>query len=369
MSSSPRSATRRRARPVITGPTYTTPQYHSRWGGVVFFLFVLGLVLIIGGGGGAYWALHRAQSASSQTVRFRVGPGDSVTSVADRLAARHLLTNTLLFRLDARLTGLAGKLKVGEYVLRRNMSIDGMVVALARYRAQTISITIPEGKRAEEIAAILQAHGIDAKSFLAEVRRPNDTYLNASILADKPAGASLEGYLYPNTYDVTPRSSGKAFARVMVQELDRVVTPRMRASLRAQHRSFYQALKLASIVEREARVASERPLIAGVYMNRIKGNWFLGADPTVQYALGRPGDWWPRLQAPAASLATASPYNTYLHQGLPPGPIANPGLASIAAAIWPKRTAYYYFVAIGATGRHVFARTLAEQNANIQKYG
>lgn len=370
MSSSSRPVSSRRARPVFNGPTYTTPQYHSGWGRLIFFLFLFGFVLVIGLGGGMYWALHRAQSNSSQVLQFRVQSGDSITSVGDRLSHDHFLNNTLLFRLDARLQGLAGKLKVGNYILRRSMSIDGMVAALMLYRAATVRITIPEGKRSEEIAAILQAHGIDAKSFLAEVRHPDIRYLNASILASKPAGSSLEGYLYPNTYDVAPHSSGKAFASTMVQQLDTVITPAMRASLRAQHRTVYQALILASIVEREARVPDERPLIAGVYMNRIKSHGLLNADPTIQYALGKPGNWWPVLQAPPGTLATTSPYNTYLRAGLPPGPIANPGAASIIAAIYPRKTAFYYFVAIrGGHGRHVFATTLEQQTANIQKYG
>lgn len=369
MSSSPRPVTPRRARPVFNGPTYTTPQYQTGWGRVIFFLFLAGLIVVIGFGGGLYWELHKAQSGSAQSVRFTVGPGDTVTTVADRLNSEHLIGNTLLFRIDAKLQGLAGKLKIGNYTLQRNMSIDGMVAALTKYKALTISVTIPEGKRSEEIAGILQAHGIDARSFLAEVRHPDAAYLNASILSTKPRGASLEGYLFPDTYYVSPHSSGKAFARVMVQQLDTEVTPTMLSSLRAHHRTFYDALTLASIVEREAVVPSERPLIAGVYMNRINSGGLLNADPTIQYALGKPGDWWPTLQAPAGTLATSSPYNTYLRKGLPPGPIANPGLPSILAAVYPRSTSDFYFVACGSHHRHVFAQTLAQQTANIQRCG
>lgn len=372
MSSSPRPVARRRARPIIEGPTYMSPRYHSRWGRVIFLVIILAVIAIVGGSGGLYWALHRAQGGSSRHVLFHVGAGDSVTGVADRLSSEGLLSNTLLFRLDARIQGLGGKLKVGDYTLRHNMSIDQMVAALSRYKAPTVRVTIPEGKRIEEIAAILRSRGIRAKSFLQEARHPDPKYLQSPILQDKPKGASLEGYLFPDTYYVSPHSSGKEFARLMVQQMGKEVSPGMLATLHSRHRTVFQMLTLASIVEREARLASERPTIAGVYWNRLTktSSKIMDADPTVQYAIGKPGDWWPVLRNYAVDIAPNSPYNSYTHGGLPPGPIANPGLGSIAAAVRPSKTPYFYFVAVkGGHGKHVFARTLAEQNANIQKYG
>lgn len=367
--SSSRQVAPRRARPVLEQRSYITPHYHSRvWGRLIFLLFLVVLAGAIGGFGGGYWLLHRPQGDSSQSVSFQVKPGDTVTSVANRLKADGLIGNTLFFRLDARLRNLGSTLKPGGYRLRRNMSIDKMVVALSVYKEVDITVTIPEGKRMTEIAAILQRNGIDGKSFLREARHPNLRYLNASILRDKPPRASLEGYLFPNTYKVPQRYSGKAFARLMVQQLDHSFTPAMRAQSHAHRLTVYQTLTLASIVEREAVHESERPTIAGVYANRLRQRWFLGADPTVQYAVGRPGDWWPVLRDVASRVAPNSPYNTYTHYGLPPSPIANPGLASIRAASNPAATRYMYFVAKGATGWHAFARTLAQQNANIQRF-
>jgi UPF0755 protein len=150
-----------------------------------------------------------------------------------------------------------------------------------------------------------------------------------------------------------------------VQTLNQNFTPAMRAQAAKEQLTPFQVLILASIVEREARVASERPLIASVYLNRLHQHQGLYADPTVQYAVGKPGNWWPVLTT--AQLHTPSPYNTYIHMGLPPGPIANPGLASIQAVVYPKHTQFLYFVAKG-NGHHAFETTLAQHNADVCKY-
>lgn len=367
MSSTPPQV-RRRPRPVIEHPTYKAPHYHSRvWGRLVFFIFLVALCAVIGISGGLYYGLHKAQSSSGKAFNFHVGTGDTVTSVADRLQTNGVINSALLFRIDAKIQNLAGNLKVGDYVLRKNMSIDGMIAALQIYHTDYISVVIPEGFRMEQIAARLKQDGIDPRSFLLEARNPNLKFLNASILADKPAGYGLEGYLFPNTYKVPRGYSGREFAKYMVQQLSVEFTPAMRASARAHGLSIFQALTLASIVEREAQVADERPIIAGVYYNRLKDKMQLGADPTVQFILGSPKKWWPVLEVEARTIHPNNPYNTYTHVGLPPSPIANPGLSSIRAATAPARTPFLYFVAKG-NGRHAFATTLEQQTANIAKY-
>jgi UPF0755 protein len=333
-------------------------------------MFVLLLVLLIGMGGGLYWALHRAQGSSSRQVTFNVGAGDSVNSVADHLHHDGLIDSTLLFKLDARIQGLAGKLKPGEFTLRHSMSIDDMVHTLSVYSPVYMSLLIPEGWRAGQIAARLKSEGIDPQSFLQEVQHPDPKYLNASVLADKPPNASLEGYLFPNTYDVQLHSTGREVARQMVQELDKVFTPTLRAQARRHGVSVFQALTLASIVEREARAPQDRPLIAGVYANRLRVGMKLDADPTIQYAVGSARKWWPVLRDQAANILPSSPFNTYTHPGLPPGPIANPGLLSIMAAVSPEPTPYLYFIACpNEHNKTVFARTLQAQTANQARCG
>jgi uncharacterized YceG family protein len=280
--SSTRSVGRRRPRPVFGHSTAVVPDSGSRrLMAVVFLVLVLGLCVIVGAGGALFWSLHHAQGSSSRTVRFHVGSGDTVTTVASRLQRAGLITNPLLFRLDAKLHGLGNNLKVGDYRLRPNMSIDQMTAALKVYHSATVQIVIPEGYRAEQIASILDHHGISGRQFLQAVRHPAVHY---SILSDKPTQSGLEGYLFPNTYDVAPHSSGSQFAYLMVKTLDQKFTPAMRAQIARQRRSVYQVITLASIVEREAKVPSERPTIASVYMNRLHLHMILNADPTIQYA-------------------------------------------------------------------------------------
>lgn len=369
--SSTRSSVPRRARPVLSNPRYGRAgagSKRSRAGLLLVVVFVL-IVAALAGGGGLYWSIHQSQSGSSRTVMFHVGPGDTVTTLADRLQRDGLIQNSLLFRVDARLRGLGSQLKVGDYPLRGNMSVDQTVTALTVYHAKTIRVTIPEGFRIEQTAQTLLAHGINGQAFLKAVDNPSA--LRYSILRGIPRGHTLEGYLFPNTYDVPPHYGGAAFARDMVAALDRAFTPAMRAQAAADHMTIYQVLTLASIVEREARVPSERPVIASVYLNRMNRamggqvDYKLQADPTVQYVVGTRKDWWPLLSV--SQLQTPSPYNTYVNAGLPPGPICSPGLSSIRAVLYPKHTHYLYFVAKGH-GRHAFAATYQQQLANQQRY-
>lgn len=371
MSSQRSEAGRRRARPVFEGPSYTAPNYRSRvWGRVIFLLFLVLLCGVIGGGGGLYWLLHKPAGSATRAVAFSVGAGDSVGTVANRLRNDGLISNSLLFKLDARLQNLSGKLKPGVFHLRASMSIDQVVSTLSVFRPVFVSVVVPEGYRSEEIAAALQRQGVASGSFLKEVAHPSAAILKNSILADKPASAGLEGYLFPNTYDVQPHSGGRAFADLMVQQLGREITPSMRAAIHREGKTIFQVLTLASIVEREAQVARDRPIIASVYLNRLRVGMMLQADPTVQYAQGASGNWWPVLRVPAATLSVTSPYNTYHRLGLPPGPIANPGLSSIKAVIYPSHTHFLYFIAIPhGHGRDAFAVTYAQQLANEAKYG
>jgi UPF0755 protein len=182
-----------------------------------------------------------------------------------------------------------------------------------------------------------------------------------------PLGSSLEGFLFPATYTLPADAPADELINRMLQNFNAQVTDQMKADAAKQGLTLYQAVTLASIVEREAVVADERPLIAGLYLNRLRKSMTLDADPTVQYPLGNtrdPATWWPQISVDDYRNVN-SPYNTYLNPGLPPGPIANPGLSSIRAVIYPQASEYLYFRATcTGDGRHKFAATLAEQQAN-----
>lgn len=305
-------------------------------------------------------------------VTFIVSPGETAAHIAQRLEEEGLIRDANLFRVLLRIRGVDTRLEAGTFELRRNMSMDEIMTALQRGRPPTVTLTILEGWRAEQIAALLEAKGLaDPDEFLQLVQTGDGFAYD--FLSDRPAGVtSLEGYLFPDTYEFEWDATAADVIDRMLKTFGERFTPELRQQAAAQGLSIYEAVTLASIVEREAQIPEERPLIAGVFHNRLEAGMHLNADPTVQYALGYQSDtgqWWKRPLY-VEDLQYDSPYNTYIYTGLPPGPICNPGLAALQAAVQPAETEYFYFVAndVAGDGSHVFAKTLEEHRANIEKY-
>jgi UPF0755 protein len=303
-----------------------------------------------------------------KAIVFTVEPGESVTQIASRLQSEGLVRDAQLFRLYLRYSKLDSGVEAGQFTLKKTMTIPQIAQALqSGKRGDELTLTIPEGRRIEEVVALVaQQTPISATTFLSLTRDARPWAVQYPFLAELPPGASLEGYLFPDTYrlpkDVT---AADAVAR-MLANFDRRVTPAMRDKLAAQKRTLFQAVTLASIVERESAVAQERPVIASVYSNRLKTGMALDADPTVQYAMAsakKQAPWWPQLTQ-EDYRSVKSPYNTYLNPDLPPGPIASPGLSSIQAAIEPAQTDFYFFRAsCSRDGTHLFSKTLEEHAA------
>lgn len=311
-------------------------------------------------------ATKAATPAAGQNVKVVVHHGDTWTEVANTLQEQGLINSAFLFRVKVRLTGSNGDLEAGTYTVQRGMTEEQIIGVLEHAAVpQAVAVRFTEGWRMEQEADALEAKGVSSASdFLSVTKSPTNDF-NYDFLRDRPANATLEGYLFPDTYEVLKDATAHDVIVKMLDRFGQVVTPELRQKATAQGHTLYQVLIVASIVEREAAVPSERPLIAGVYWNRLKRGECLCADPTVQYAIGNSSSWWPKLTAEARTLAPTSPYNTYTHLGFPPGPICNPGLASIAAALNPQGD-YLYFVAKG-DGTHLFSHTLQEQNNNIQR--
>jgi UPF0755 protein len=296
--------------------------------------------------------------------------------IADELASQGLIRSTMLFQGQLKLSG--GALIPGTYTLRKGMSVPQIVdritgVAPAEEAAveadstapESFDITIPEGWRMEQIAEEYERLGGEggAQAFLEAVKGIDRSQFD--FLADVPPDASLEGFLFPDTYRFDGRDPKQNVA-TMLTNFGNKYTPEMRQRTQQMGLTIYDVVTVASLVEREAQLPEERPTIADIYLSRWEQNWKLDADPTVQYALGTPKDWWPKLSGD--DLFYDSPYNTYQRDGLPPGPIANPGFASIQAVLFPDDTPYMYFVAKGDTGEHAFAVTAEEQAANVETY-
>jgi UPF0755 protein len=308
-------------------------------------------------------------SGDTRTRRFVVDPGESAGEIADKLAASGLIRNALAFRLGARSEGVDQRFEAGEYELSPSMRPSEIRRILLEGRVSGLTITIPEGWRLAQIADAWEAQRPGTRAELID--QATRAEFNVPFLADKPAGADLEGYLFPDTYQVEKSAPPRRLLESMLTTFGQRVSPSVTARARERGLSIHELVTLASIVEREARVASERPTIAAVYLNRLKQGLMLQADPTVQFALWPDNEpsssyWKPGLTR--SDLAVESRYNTYRVRGLPPGPICSPGLAAIHAVVDAPPTDLLYFVA-RPDGSHLFARTLAEHNQNVARSG
>lgn len=305
-------------------------------------------------------------------LRFTIAPGELPATIAARLEKQGLITDAEVFLNLVKYKKVATKIQAGEYVLRKTMTMDEIIEAIQHGLARMITITIRPGWRAEEIADYLATLGLknyQREQFLRLVREGKFDY---AFLKDRPKNAlpSLEGYLFPETYNVPYDITNDTLIALMLETFGQRVTDKMRQQIAAPKMTLYEAITLASIVEREAVVASERPIIASVFLNRLKKKMFLQSDSTAQYALGYQSDtkqWWKSPVTIEELASVNSPYNTYRNLGLPPGPICNPSLASIAAVAEPAQTDYLFFYSKG-DGTHAFAKTYEEHLQNQQKY-
>jgi UPF0755 protein len=311
--------------------------------------------------------LDRPASYDDTPVTFVVEPGENAATIAARLEELGLVSDGELFRMFIRYHEIDANLEAGEYVLRPNMTMAEIAETLQHARIEEVTVTIPEGWRAEQVAQMLAKENvIDGDEFLALVRGGK---FDHSLPRDRPEGSSLEGFLFPETYRIPAQAEAEDLIERMLSTLEQRFTPEMRQLAVERGMTIYEVITLASIVEREAVIAEERPLIAGVFLNRLEQDMYLRADPTVQYAKGydaTTGQWWAPV-TPEDWEGVDSPYSTYLYPGLPPGPICSPGLSAIQAVLEPAETEYLFFLAKG-DGSHAFAITYEEHLQNQELY-
>lgn len=326
---------------------------------------------------GAYLEAHAADlerpAGSDDTpVTFVVDPGETAADIAVRLKEEGLVSDAELFRRYVQYHGLDAGIEAGEFTLRQTMTIPEIAQALRQGRRPEQVVTVQEGLRLEQIAAVVAKQtSIPEEELSALVRAGwRDAGLSHGFLAELPGDATLEGYLFPDTYRLPEDATAIDLLRRMLDAFDARVTADTRAAAASRGLNGHQLVTLASIIEREAVLDEERATIADVYHNRLGSDLpLLSACPTVQYVLGGPDDWWPALTLEDTEIE--SPYNTYRNTGLPPGPICSPGLASIQAAAYPADTDFYFFLAdcTKNDGSHIFARTQEEHNANYAMCG
>jgi UPF0755 protein len=300
-------------------------------------------------------------------VPFIVDIGENARTISAKLLEQNFITDADLFRLFLRYNGLDSSLEAGDYTLQRDMNMREIAQALQKASFEEVVITIPEGWRAEQVAELLSEENImDGTLFLASVRQ--GTGVDHPLLASRPATASYEGYLFPDTYRLPVNGSPEDLITRMLENMATKIPANALELAATQGYTFHEILIVASIVEREAVVSDERPTIASVYLNRLTQGMFLQADPTVQYAMGYQTDtdqWWKTPVTLDEYSSVDSPYNTYLYGGIPPGPIAKPGASSIIATLQPEQTNFVFFMGCGGEGRHLFTADFAEHEQNV----
>ncbi len=367
----------------------TPPVRHNRLQTILISLIVFGFVCVLGVGAIFLFAgddltafarnvylrislssrgdeLNTPMSADSTTIRFTVFSGEGVQSVATRLQQDRLISDADLFLDYTKLEGLDSQIQAGTFFLAQSQTIKQIAQALTNSNFGAITFTVVPGWRIEQVAEVIDAtrpfFSFSGAEFLTVVGKgavlPTDFVREMGI----PAGASLEGFLYPDTYQLPPDVTPLELRRILLQAFSVNFTEEMRQNATAQRLTVYEIVSLASIIEKEALYQVEHPVISSVYRNRMRDDWTLDADPTVQYEHPnvRSGNWWPRITR-ADYRGVDSRYNTYLYKGLPPGPIAIPSLSAMVAAINPMETPFFFFRAdCRRDGYHDFSITYDE---------
>ena len=300
----------------------------------------------------------KGYTGAEQFVEIPQGAGPA--SIGRRLVAAGVVRDRLVFRIELALSGAGRRLQAGEYRFDRPMTVGEVVAKIARGDVYLVPITFREGLTIKQMSQVFESKGFgSASEFVAAA---SDRQLAEAF---DPKAPDLEGYLFPDTYALPRHTTAAQLVARMVAGFEKALTPEMRESAGERGLSVRALVTLASIVEKETGKPEERPLVAAVYSNRLKLGMGMQCDPTVIYALERAGKYDGNLTR--EDLRFDSPYNTYRYAGLPPGPIAAPGRASLEAAAKPAPAPYLYFVSRN-DGTHAFASTLPEHNRNVFEY-
>jgi UPF0755 protein len=305
-----------------------------------------------------------------EPVTAVVEPGEGSDSIAAELQQVGAIDSATQFKVIVAFLGYGPLLQAGEYEFDRNTPELEAAYRIRRGLVSTKSVTVVEGWRIEEIAEAVEGQGINRNDIIAAARRLDYEF---PFLAERRTGERLDGYLFPATYTIRRRDTARDLVQQMLLTFQNNVPPTVEQQAAERGLTIHEVLTLASIIEREAVVPEERPVMAQVFLSRLEEGIPLEADPTVQYAVASDPEfdasdgYWPQDLA-SDDYENPSPYNTYVEPGIPPGPICNPGLDAINAVLNPAATNYLYFVA-REDGSHAFAETFEEHLENIDQFG
>jgi len=319
--------------------------------------------LMMTGCSGVVESMNEAMDPSdSSEIHLVIPSGASTTRIAELLEEEGLIRNATMFKVLSKELGADGKMQAGEYIVSKSMSSEGMINKFISgdVYIETFMFTIPEGFERRQIIEKLVSEGLGSEETFNALLA--DNAFEYRFLEDIDKATNLEGFLFPETYEMKAGSNEEAIVNKMLSQFDVIFKDEYYERANELGMSINEVITLASVIEREAQLDSERALVSGVFHNRIQKGWKLQSCATVQYILGE------RKEVLSYDdIAIKSPFNTYINAGLPPSPIASPGEKSIIAALYPEETEYMFFVASGDNnGSHIFSKTLAEHERAIK---
>ncbi len=331
----------------------------SKWAVLGGLLFFVAVIFAYGCINGPHIQNGLQQASAQERIYLRVKPGMTANDIGTLLQQHGIVASKYKFWLIAKLNGSESKFKTGNYALHRDMEPREVLRMLVDGNTSTLRFTIPEGFSVKDIAKRLGEEGLaDPKEFLQAAKSfAPYSYMEKNARADYAA----EGFLFPDTYEITNDASARDILTMMAENFDKKLTPEMRDRAKEMNLSIYELITLASMVEKEARFEEDRPMIAQVFFKRLQVGMPLQSDTTLQYLMNGPKE-----DVSIEDTKMESPYNTYQHQGLPPGPIASPGIAAIRAVLYPADTDYLYFVA-DRQGHNHYSRSYEEHLAEVER--
>lgn len=325
---------------------------------IAFIIALIGFIAVL------VWYQYSSQPpGGNREMRFSVSRGESLKSISSRLYGAGLIKSKFIFEQYAKWRDIAGRLQAGDYKLNTSQTISEIAGSLLAAKRESRRVLIKEGETAEAIAMIFNDNDLFNKDvFLKAAVVSQDLKNKYDFLSDLSAGSNLEGYLFPDTYDYFVGATADEALKKMLDNFALKVPPQMRDRVKAQGKSLYDVIILASIVEREVRQPEDMKIAAGIFWSRLARGQALQSDATLSYFLKDK-----TAAHSAAELETDTPYNTYKYPGLPPTPISNPGLNAINAVIEPTITDYNFFLT-AVDGTVYYAKTFAEHVSNKNKY-
>ncbi|MBU0597282.1 endolytic transglycosylase MltG [Patescibacteria group bacterium] len=320
--------------------------------------------------------IYTAEAQKSDLAQFEVKSGESISSLADRLESEQIIRSAWIFKKYLVWKGIDEEVRVGQFEIMSPITLARVVNALGDPSLIEKEITIIPGWTIRDVAQYLEREGIAQAEELTEfiglpavnyriagIGEPTDKYLNLKVLVDKPNYISYEGYLAPDTYRIYKDATVEDIVDILIDERNDQITDEMYQAIVESGRNIHEVITLASILEREVRGVEDKKKVADIFWRRYDVNWALQADSTVHYAVGKTGN----LFTTNEDRDSLNSWNTYKYPGLPPGPISNPSLETVDAAIYPEKNDYWYFLT-DSDGTVHYAKTLEEHNANVYMY-